>query len=246
MASSYQQLSEKGKYELLAEIEPARKEPGKPSRSPVYVAAKYKDAVIPADETLTLYASFSKAVEKYSQNDCLGARKIEDGTAGDFEYWSYAETADLIAKVASGMKSLGVKRGSRVGVYAINSREWMLTMQACNRMSYICVPIYDSLGENAVEYIINHSESCIAFADAKHLPKLVAALPGVKGFIKNVVYWGAAAEEATISSIKSMKVGIHSFDELMEMEREMAPADPPNPEDLSTIMYTSGTTGFNL
>jgi hypothetical protein len=30
--------------------------------------------------------------------------------------------------------------------------------QACNRMSYQCVPLYDTLGENAVEYIINHSE----------------------------------------------------------------------------------------
>jgi hypothetical protein len=31
-------------------------------------------------------------------------------------------------------------------------------LQACNRMSYQCVPLYDTLGENAVEYIINHSE----------------------------------------------------------------------------------------
>jgi hypothetical protein len=31
-------------------------------------------------------------------------------------------------------------------------------LQACNRMSMCCVPLYDSLGENAIEYIINHSE----------------------------------------------------------------------------------------
>ncbi len=31
--------------------------------------------------------------------------------------------------------------------------------QACNRMSMQCVPLYDSLGENAIEYIVNHSEA---------------------------------------------------------------------------------------
>ncbi len=29
--------------------------------------------------------------------------------------------------------------------------------QACNRQSVYCVPLYDTLGENAIEYIINHS-----------------------------------------------------------------------------------------
>lgn len=30
--------------------------------------------------------------------------------------------------------------------------------QACNRMSYMCVPLYDSLGENAIEFIVRHAE----------------------------------------------------------------------------------------
>ena len=39
----------------------------------------------------------------------------------------------------------------------------LLLSQACNRQSYHCAPLYDTLGENAIEYIINHSEpsSCL-------------------------------------------------------------------------------------
>lgn len=35
-----------------------------------------------------------------------------------------------------------------------NSPEWMLAMQACNRQGYCCVPVYDTLGEQAVAHAL--------------------------------------------------------------------------------------------
>lgn len=67
--------------------------------------------------------------------------------------------------------------------------------QACNRMSMTCVPLYDTLGENAIAYIINHAEIPIVFLYGAKLPQLVKALPNVGGLIKNVVYWGDANDE---------------------------------------------------
>lgn len=52
------------------------------------------------------------------------------------------------------------------------------------------MPLYDTLGENAVEFIINHSESAIVFTSAANLPKLVKALPSIQDQLKTVVYWG--------------------------------------------------------
>jgi long-chain acyl-CoA synthetase len=63
-------------------------------------------------------------------------------------------------------------------------------------MSYHCVPLYDSLGENAIEYIVNHSESVVAFTSTEKLPNLVKALPKCTGTLKNVVYWGAGNADA--------------------------------------------------
>ena len=62
--------------------------------------------------------------------------------------------------------------------------------QACNRMNAQCVPLYDSLGENAIEFIINHSESSIAFVATDKLVALAKALPKTKGTLKSIVYWG--------------------------------------------------------
>jgi long-chain acyl-CoA synthetase len=56
--------------------------------------------------------------------------------------------------------------------------------------------------------------------------------------VKHVVYWGEASEEA-LSSLAS--VTITKFEDLMKKGEEAPkPAVPPEPEDLCTIMYTSG------
>jgi long-chain acyl-CoA synthetase len=55
--------------------------------------------------------------------------------------------------------------------------------------------LYDSLGENAVEYIINHSESSIVFVSKDKLGTLLKALPSVdKGRLTTLVYWGTGNE----------------------------------------------------
>lgn len=67
-------------------------------------------------------------------------------------------------------------------------------LQACNRHSLYCVPLYDSLGENAIEFIISHSESTFIFVAHDKLEALLKALPKVLQWVKTVVYWGNASE----------------------------------------------------
>ncbi len=76
-----------------------------------------------------------------------------------------------------------------------------VTLQACNRMSLYCVPLYDSLGENAIEYIINHSEASVVFAALDKLGNLAKALPHVLELVKTVVYWGSGDQAAAAVSL---------------------------------------------
>lgn len=68
-------------------------------------------------------------------------------------------------------------------------------------MSLYCVPLYDSLGENAIEYIINHSEASVVFAASDKLANLAKALPHVLELVKTVVYWGAGDQAAAAVSL---------------------------------------------
>ncbi len=68
--------------------------------------------------------------------------------------------------------------------------------QACNRQTVYCVPLYDSLGENALEYIITHAEVTYCFVQSEKLGQLAKALAKVNGLVKHVVYWGAPDSSA--------------------------------------------------
>ena len=187
----------------------------------------------------TLYEAFSSSVSKYPNNKCLGHRTFD----GSYSWLTYQETAERAAAIASAMASIGVGPHARAGVYGANCPEWMISMQACNRMTIYCVPLYDSLGEKAIEYIINHSESSIVFAQSEKMPMLAEALPHVKDQVKHIVYWGAA-NEAAITIAKESGMDVYSFDEFLALGlSKPAEAIPPSAQDLCTIMYTSGTTG---
>jgi long-subunit acyl-CoA synthetase (AMP-forming) len=83
-------------------------------------------------------------------------------------------------------------------------------MQACNRMGFACVPLYDTLGENAVEYIIDHSESCFLIVAAPKLEAFAAALPKITTPLLGVVYWGKDASPDALSKITAKGARLHS------------------------------------
>lgn len=66
----------------------------------------------------------------------------------------------------------------------------MCLLQACNRQTAYCVPLYDTLGPDAVEYIIGHAEVTIVFASALKMRALVEPLTRAKGKVKAVIVWG--------------------------------------------------------
>jgi long-chain acyl-CoA synthetase len=68
--------------------------------------------------------------------------------------------------------------------------------QACNRQNLQCVPLYDTLGVTAVEFILKHSDSVAAVVEGAKLDVLADALPSVKSQLKLVCFWGEATEEA--------------------------------------------------
>lgn len=232
-------------YEWLVQVGDSRPAAnGQPSASPIYRNKWSKDG-FPTLDVKTLYESFTRSVEKYPNNPCLGSRAITEKGAGPYTFLTYKEVSDKVHAVASAIASLGAKPGNRVGVYSVNCVEWMLALQACNRMSYHCVPIYDTLGENAIEYIVNHSESVIAFVCAEKLAALAKAADKCKQTLKSIVYWGkdSAAIHAVKEGLKSKGLDCFSMEEFMALgAANLVDPVPPKPEDVATIMYTSGTT----
>lgn len=97
--------------------------------------------------------------------DCLGEReKNEDGTAGPYKYLFFKETYERCLQFGRGLATLGVKKGDNLGIYAHNFIMWQTTAFGAYSISATVVPVYDSLGAEASEYIVNHADIKILFS----------------------------------------------------------------------------------
>jgi long-chain acyl-CoA synthetase len=101
------------------------------------------------------------------------------------------------------------------------------------------VALYDTFGESAIEYIINHAELPLIVTAPAGLGKLLAVAPKCPT-LKTIVVIGSIPEDASSDAVKLL-----TFEDLEKLGAENDYEDvPPKPETLAVIMYTSGTTGM--
>lgn len=226
--------------------EPARGSQGsRPSQSPIYrnISGAHGDLVTEYDGLRTPFEVFRQSVERFPDRPCLGWRPHEtDGTAGPFKYHSYKETDELANHVASGLVKL-LPQSKVIGVWSVNCVEWMLTIRGAERNNAVIVPMYDSLGSSAIEYITRHSEIEIAVVQKEKMAQLADLCEKNLPTLRGVVSIGEV-DSAIRKRIENCGVKMITFDALMDLGKaNPAESTPPAPEDVCCIMYTSGTSG---
>ncbi|XP_043706059.1 long chain acyl-CoA synthetase 4-like [Telopea speciosissima] len=119
----------------------------------------------------------------------------------------------------------------------------MISMQACNAHGLYCVPLYDTLGAGAMEYIICHAEVSIVFAEEKKIPEVLKTFPMTTEKLKTIVSFGKVTPEQR-EEVEKFGLAIYSWDEFLQLG-DGKEFDLPMKKlsDIYTIMYTSGTTG---
>jgi long-chain acyl-CoA synthetase len=114
------------------------------------------------------------------------------------------------------------------------------------------VSIYDVLAADATEYIINHAELSCVVTSLPHIPtllKLKPMLPNLKFIVSlDPLDAGEQAGHSKRALLESVAAGqdvsIYTIDEVEQLGASSGRAmQPPSPEDIVTINYTSGTTG---
>ncbi|KAF3340507.1 long chain acyl-CoA synthetase 1 isoform X2 [Carex littledalei] len=216
---------------------------GNPSVGPVYRNALAKDGFPPLEPDMTTsWDVFRVAAEKYSGNRMLGWREFIQGKAGPYIWKSYKEVYEEVLQIGSALRQLGVQPGSRIGIYGTNCPQWVIAMQACNGFNLICVPLYDTLGAGAIDFIVDHAEIDIVFVHEKKLNILFSDCACAQR-LRAIVSFGSATR-GDVEDANKEGLNLYSWNELLKMGREH-PSEPfsPKPNDLCTIMYTSGTSG---
>jgi long-chain acyl-CoA synthetase len=155
---------------------------------------------------------------------------------------TYGEAASERQAIGSGLLFHGVNQGDCVGLYFINRPEWLVVDHACAAYSFVSVPLYDTLGPDAVKFVVNHANLQAIFCVPQTLNILLSFLAEIPSIRLIVVVGGA--DEHLPSLPRGTGVTIVSYQKLLSQGRSsLHPFSPPKPEDIATICYTSGTTG---
>jgi len=174
---------------------------------------------------------------------------IREKEYGIWQSWTWAEVLEEVQCFAAGLKKLGIKRGQKIAVVGDNRPRLYWSMVAIQSLGGVPVPVYQDSVVEEMSYVLDHAEVMGAIVqDQEQVDKVLQIAEDVKR-IKLVIH----DEERGLRDY-SVKC-LHSFADVQELGRKLLSAKPDTladwhqdiaktrGEDVSILLYTSGTTG---
>ncbi len=143
---------------------------------------------------------------------------------------TYRELNERVNRVANALADQGIRKGDRVAIMTRNCPEFVETYLAAGKMGAVTVPINYRLAPGEVEYIVSNAEASALLFEDEYAEVTEHARSKRHGML-NVCVGDAPS-------------GFLSFANFAGRGAPDEPEEDVTEEDLSLIMYTSGTTGF--
>ena len=139
---------------------------------------------------------------------------------------TYQELDERCDRVAGGLHTLGVRPGDRVSLYSPNRWEWVVAYHAALRAGAVVNPINVMLTPEEVAFVLNDCGAAAIFT-AGDKAEVILSLTREVPTLRRVISFDDA----------------DGFGDLLSSPAQAPDIPRPAPADLSTIGYTSGTTG---
>jgi len=165
---------------------------------------------------------------------------------GIWQTYTWAEVAERVRAIASGLAELGFKRGDRLAVVGDNRPRLYWSVAACQCLGGIPVMMYQDAVAQEMAYVMADAE--IRFAcveDQEQVDKMLEVKDGLP-LLEHVIYDDPRGLRHYNQTF------LHGLDEVLEMGRIHDSHHPDflgneidkgSPDDVSVMLYTSGTTG---
>ena len=144
--------------------------------------------------------------------------------------FTYQVLDDMCDRVAAGLHELGVRAGDRVSLYSPNRWEWVVAYHGALRAGAVVNPINVMLTPEEVAFVLNDCGAAAIFT-AGEKAEVILSLTRAVPTLRRVVSFDPVDGDAT------------PFEDLLNCTARVPETARPAPSDLSTIGYTSGTTG---
>ncbi len=143
--------------------------------------------------------------------------------------FTWKQVLDNTRRMAAHLKSLGHPPGTRIALLSKNTAHWLMCDFAIWMAGYVSVPLYPTLAAETIRQILTHSEAKLLFVGK--LDGWAAMKPGIPDGLP------------CISLPLSPPNTYPSWDSIVQASAPLAGEPVRDAGELSTIMYTSGTTG---
>lgn len=186
----------------------------------------------------TIPEMFWTNVNRYANNPCMGFK-----VAGVWKTYTFQQVGDRVLDIAAGLASLGIDREAKVAIISNNSPRWAMADYAILSLKGISVPVYPTLLQNQVKYLLNDSDAQIIFAeDASQIEKVEAVFDDVATLKYVIAMDNLDYDQGHIITWDALRERgkAHRSDTGFALEQCWQPLTE---DDLLTIIYTSGTTG---
>ncbi|XP_051716136.1 long-chain-fatty-acid--CoA ligase 1b [Ctenopharyngodon idella] len=194
------------------------------------------------EDAKTMYECFHRGLRESKNGPCLGSRKPKQ----PYDWLSYSEVIERAENLGSAFLHKGHSKNGDpyVGIFSQNRPEWTISELACYTYSLVSVPLYDTLGTEAIGYILDKTCISTVVCDVAEKARLLMdCVSGTQHSLKTLIL--VEDFDADLVS-RGQRCGIDIISlkdaENIGKAHRQRPA-PPQPDDLAIICFTSGTTG---
>ncbi|MFH5208728.1 long-chain fatty acid--CoA ligase [Antrihabitans spumae] len=184
------------------------------------------------DEPLSLATLLKYGTTFHSDSE------VSTWTGTDLRRMTYGELGVEAAKLANGLRGLGVGEGDRVATFMWNNNEHMAAYGAVPAMGAVLHTLNIRLFPEQLIFVANHAEDKVVIVDGTLIPLLGKYLPSLKTVQHVIVANGdASALEAPAG------VEVHSYTDLLAAQPDTFEWPEIDERAPAAACYTSGTTG---
>ncbi|MEO7157545.1 MAG: AMP-binding protein [Vicinamibacterales bacterium] len=169
---------------------------------------------------------------------------VREKDLGIWQTWTWRQVAKEVRALACGLAAQGFRRGMHLAIIGDNRPRLYWSMAAAQALGGIAVPMYQDAPATDFVFVLNDSEIAYAIVeDQEQVDKVLEAMPQV-ATLAHLYYddpRGLRNYEGVTSFERLQEIG-HEFD-LAHPEFYEAEIAKGRGDDVSVMLYTSGTTG---
>jgi long-chain acyl-CoA synthetase len=186
----------------------------------------------------TLARLFWSRVEKGGDSP---AQKFKH--ADGWQTLSWRGLGQVVREVALGLLALGRKKGEAVALFSASRPEWVQADFAIFSAGCVTIPVYPSYTPEQLAYIVSDSGArTLIVEDPAQLAKALEARGKMDSLEQIVVIQGYEGKDSSVVTWGELRrMGRDNRERLKSVLADRVAST--RPEDIATIVYTSGTTG---